>query len=48
MIDDIARLNGLHELTVVRRAIRRCKWYEIRKRKTLRVHEELIQKIYDI
>jgi hypothetical protein len=41
------KLNGLHELAVVRRALKRCKWYEFNKRKTLKVHEELIIKIYE-
>jgi hypothetical protein len=42
------KLNGLHELAVVRRALKRCKWYEFTKKRTLQVQKDLIIKIYDL
>tara|TARA_Y100000004_G_C8738613_1_gene337326 strand:- start:146 stop:289 length:144 start_codon:yes stop_codon:yes gene_type:complete len=45
---DYSKMNGLHELGVVQRALKRCKWYEFHKKRTLRVHKELIIKIYEL
>jgi hypothetical protein len=45
---DYSKMNGLHELSVVQRALKRCKWYEFQKKRTLKVHEELIIKIYEL
>jgi len=45
---DQTKQNGLHELSVVHRALKKCKWYEFQKKRTLKVHEELIMKIYEL
>ena len=39
---------GAHELRVVKRALRRCKWHEFGKRKVLKAHADLIKFIYEI
>ena len=39
---------GIHELQVVERAIRRCKWYQFTKRKTLEAQRDLIKLIYEL
>ena len=39
---------GAHELRVVERALKRCKWYHLTKRKTLQAHRDLIKIIYEL
>lgn len=39
---------GINELRVVNRALRRCKWYEFGKKKVLKAHVDLIKFIYEI
>lgn len=43
-----ARLNGLKELQVIRRALRRCKWYDWVKKRTLEAYADIIKKTYNL
>ena len=43
-----ARLNGLKELQVIRRALRRCKWHDWVKKRTLEAYADIIKKTYNL
>ncbi len=40
--------NGIQELKIINRALRRCKWYHFTKKKILNAHKDLIKFIYEI
>ena len=40
--------NGIQELKIINRALRRCKWYHFTKKKILNAHNDLIKFIYEI
>jgi len=42
------KLNGLKELSIYKRALRRCRWFEYYKRKVIKEHIDLIKYIYEI
>ena len=44
----VARLNGLKELMVVTRTLRRCKWYEWTKRRTLEAYADIVKETYNL
>ena len=41
-------LQAVHDLNVVERALRQCKWHEYGKKKVLRAHADLIKFIHEI
>ena len=43
-----ARLNGLKEFQVIRRALRRCKWHDWVKKRTLEAYADIIKKTYNL
>ncbi len=48
MITDQDKQNGLEEIKIINRALRRCKWYHFTKKKILNAHKDLIKSIYEI
>tara|TARA_R110002020_G_scaffold193468_15_gene393878 strand:+ start:1814 stop:2032 length:219 start_codon:yes stop_codon:yes gene_type:complete len=44
----VAKLNGLKELMVVYRTLRRCKWYEWTKRRTLEAYADIVLETYNL
>ena len=42
------KLNGLKELKIYKRALRKCKWWQFIKRKNIKAHIDLVKYIYEI
>jgi len=42
------KLDALHEVELVERALRRCKWYQYIKRKTLLAYKDMLYTIYEL